>query len=89
MVVSRKRNPFDLKVYFDNTEINVTNELKILGVTFDSKLTWKKHLGNVSGRAGQKLGALCRVSSKLSTQGVPQFTNLRLEASWRFRRLPG
>ena len=69
MVVSRKRNPFDLKVYFDNTEVTVTNELKILGVTFDSKLTYKKHLGNVSGRAGQKLGALRRVSSKLSMQG--------------------
>ena len=69
MIVSRKRNAFDLKLYFDGTEIAITNELKILGVTFDSKLTWNKHLSNVSGRAGQKLGALRRVSSNLSTKG--------------------
>ena len=69
MIISRKRTPYDLKLYYDETEIPITDEIKILGVTFDSKLTWKKHLNNVSGRAGQKLGALRRVSSKLSPQG--------------------
>ena len=69
MVISRKRNPFNCKLYFDGEEIMKTNELKILGMTFDSKLTWNKHLSNVSGRAGQKLGALRRVSSKLSVPG--------------------
>ena len=43
-------------------------ELEILGVTGDSKLTWTKHISNVSSRAGQKLGALRRVANKLDVR---------------------
>ena len=69
MIISRKRKPFQCNLYYNENVIPIENELKILGVTFDSKLTWNKHLSNVSGRAGQKLGALRRVSSKLSVPG--------------------
>ena len=69
MIISRKRTLFDCKLCYGEKEITVTNEIKILGVTFDSKLTWNKQLSNVSGRAGQKLGALRRVASKLSVPG--------------------
>ena len=69
MVISRKRTPSKCNLYFDGEPICLTQEIKILGVTFDSKLTWNKHLSNVSGRAGQKLGALRRVSSALPTSG--------------------
>ena len=65
MVLSRKRTPSSCNLVFNETPINQTQEIKILGATFDSKLTWKKHLSNVAGRAGQKLGALRRVSRKL------------------------
>ena len=35
----------------------------------DSKLTWVKHISNTTARAGQKLGALRRVSNKLDIRG--------------------
>ena len=69
MVISRKRTPSACKLYFNETPIELTREIKILGTTFDSKLTWKKHLSNIAGRAGQKLGALRRVSRKLNPSG--------------------
>ena len=45
------------------------NELEILGVTIDSRLTWTKHVSNTASRAGQKLGALRRVANKLDRRG--------------------
>ena len=69
MIISRKRTPFHCNLFYDGKAIPLEKEIKILGVTFDSKLTWNKHLSNVSGRAGQKLGALRRISSKLSVPG--------------------
>ena len=33
-------------------------DLDILGVTFDSKMTFEKHLRSVSGAASQRLGIL-------------------------------
>ena len=69
MVISRKRTPSACKLYFNETPIELTREIKILGTTFDSKITWKEHLSNIAGRAGQKLGALSRVSRKLNPSG--------------------
>ena len=67
--ISRKRNPTRLDLLFGGTILAETNELVILGVTIDSKLTWKKHVCNIASRAGQKLGALRRVANKLDKTG--------------------
>jgi len=69
MTISRKRNPTKLDLLFGTTKLVEKEELEILGVTVDSKLTWTKHISNVSSRAGQKLGALRRVSNKLDVRG--------------------
>ena len=69
MTISRKRNPTRLDLQFGSTTLTEVNELEILGVTIDSKLTWKKHVSNIASRAGQKLGALRRVANKLDKRG--------------------
>ena len=68
MTISRKRNPTRLGLQFGTTELAEKEELEILGVTIDSKLTWAKHISNISSRAGQRLGALRRVASKLDAR---------------------
>ena len=40
----------------DKTVLNESDDLVILGVTFDSKLTFEKHLRSVSRAASQRLG---------------------------------
>ncbi|KAJ8364402.1 hypothetical protein SKAU_G00132340 [Synaphobranchus kaupii] len=55
-------------LHFDDHQLANTEELDILGVTIDSKLSWSKHLAKISIGAGQKLGALRRVASKLNTK---------------------
>ena len=69
MTISRKRNPTRLDLWFGSTNLVEKDELEILGVTIDSKLTWTKHVSNIASRAGQKLGALRRVAHKLDRRG--------------------
>ena len=69
MVISRKRTPSQLELYFGDCKLPSADKLEILGVTIDSKLTWSKHISAVSTRAGQKLGALRKVANKLTALG--------------------
>ncbi|XP_019618294.1 PREDICTED: ATP-binding cassette sub-family A member 1-like [Branchiostoma belcheri] len=69
MTISRKRNPTRSDLFFGNTRLAEKDELDILGVTVDKKLTWAKHISNIGARAGQKLGAMRRVAQKLHTKG--------------------
>ena len=69
LTISRKRQPSRIDLYFGNTRLTEVDELQILGVTVDKKLTWNKHVSNISSRAGQRLGALRRIASKLDVLG--------------------
>ena len=42
----------------DGTVLKESDDLDILGVTFDSKLTFEKHLHSVARAASQRLGVL-------------------------------
>ena len=60
MVVSRSRtmHPQPPPLTIDGTVLKESDDLDILGVTFDSKLTFEKHLCPVSRAASQRLGIL-------------------------------
>ena len=42
------------------TVLKVSDDLVVLGVTFDSKMTFQKHLCSVSRAASQRLGILIK-----------------------------
>ena len=69
MVMSRKRPPSKLDLFFDNCKLTQNNDLEILGVKLDSKLVWSNHISAIATRAGQRLGALRKVANKLDIQG--------------------
>ena len=60
MIVSRSRtmHPQSPPLTIDGTLLKESNDLDILGETFDSKLTFEKHLRSVSRAASQRLGIL-------------------------------
>ena len=60
MIVSRSRtmHPQSPPLTIDGTVLKESDYLDILGVTFDSKLTFEKHLRSVSRAASQRLGIL-------------------------------
>ena len=60
MIVSRSSimHPQSPPLTIDGTGLKESVDLDILGVTFDSKLTFEKHLRSVSRAASQRLGIL-------------------------------
>ena len=60
MIVSRSRtmHPRSPPLIIDGTVLTESDDLDVLGVTFDSKLTFEKHLRSVSRAASQRLGIL-------------------------------
>ena len=60
MIVSRSRtvHPQLTPLTVDGTELKESADLVILGVTFDAKMTFEKHLRSVSSAAVQRLGIM-------------------------------
>ena len=60
MIVSRSRtmHPQSPPLTSGGTVLKESDDLVILGVTFDSKMTFEKHLGSVSRAVSQKLRIL-------------------------------
>ena len=60
MIVSRSRamHPQSPALTIDGTVLKESDDLLIFGVTFDSKMTFEKHLCSVSRAASQRLGIL-------------------------------
>ena len=60
MIVSRSRtmHPQSPPLTIDGTVLKESDDLVILGVTLDSKMTFEKHLRQVSRAASQRLGIL-------------------------------
>ena len=60
IIVSRSRtmHPQSPALNIGRTVLNESDDLIILGVTFDSRMTFEKHLRSVSRAASQRLGIL-------------------------------
>ena len=60
MIVSRSRtlHPQSPPLTIGRTALKESDDLVILGVTFDSKMTFEKHLHSVSRATSQRLGIL-------------------------------
>ena len=60
MIVSRSRtmDPQSPPLIIGGTVLEESDDLVILGGTFDSKMTFEKHLRSVSRAASQRLGIL-------------------------------
>ncbi|KAK4324575.1 hypothetical protein Pmani_004786 [Petrolisthes manimaculis] len=60
IVVSRTRH--DIRLFFDGAFLAPSKELKILGVTYDDKLTFKPHIMQLARTAAGQLASLRRIS---------------------------
>ena len=72
MIVGRSRThlPLHPELYIDGTVLGDSDSFKILGVTFDQKLTFEKHIRNVASSVSQKIGILRRCCRMFSDEAV-------------------
>ena len=73
-------NDFGNKIYhatvkIGNSEIKESSSEKLLGITFDKKLSFEKHAEDLCEKANQKLLALARVSKLLDPTKVETLMN--------------
>ena len=72
LIVSRSRTPdpphIDLEL--GGVVLPVSDSLVILGVTFDSKMTFERHIVNVTSSAARSMGIVRRASKIFGTQEV-------------------
>ena len=70
MVISHHRPPWKHPpVQFDGVSVLEEESLKLLGVVFDSRLTFRTHLRNIALRGNQRLYFLRRVAPLLDAKG--------------------
>ena len=67
MVVSR--TPSRLHLTFQGTTLALQQEVQILGVTYDNKMTFKAHISQLARTAAGKLASLRRISWLLDARG--------------------
>lgn len=53
-----------LELFLDGQKLDILNEVKILGVTFDSKLLWTSHLCKVRNECNKRINILKTLASK-------------------------
>ena len=58
VIFSHKRNPHKLTLTLNNTQIPISNSQHFLGIIFDSKLNWKKHLEYLNIKLERKVNIL-------------------------------
>ena len=57
------RNTENNKIEFDNLFSENSKKKVVLAVTIDNKLTFDSHIKSICKKAGQKLGALLRITN--------------------------
>ena len=67
------RNTENDKFKFDNLLLEKSKEVVVLGITIDKKLTFDSHIKNICRKAGQKLGALLRITNYLNSSQKAYF----------------
>lgn len=70
MVYTRNKSVTNFNYYVNGEVIKKTNECKDLGVTFDTKLTFKKHIDNICLEANKMTGFIIRNTKSFSNVNV-------------------
>ena len=64
-----------MEIIVGNTVVKAQSTVKLLGIHIDNKLSFNNHVLYICKRAGFKLNALARLSTKLDFNGKPMLFN--------------
>ena len=71
----------DANIQISNTTINCLRSQKLLGIVFDYKLNFDKHIENICQKANRKLNALARVTNYMELPKSHILTNAFLKVN--------
>ena len=55
----------DIEIQFLNTSISANDQIKYLGITIDTRLNFKEHIGIVAKKISRSLGVMCKLKNVL------------------------
>ena len=79
VVFSKRRVPPFVNFTINDQEVNQCNSVKFLGMVFDSKLTWEKHIKYIIGKCSSSFNLLCMLSH--TTWGADRCSLLKIYKS--------
>ena len=79
MIFHRKHNSPQISINLYGDPIEITNQMKFLGVIFENKLTFKGHINNLKARANLSLNIIKKISG--TNWGADRQSMLRVYSS--------
>lgn len=74
----------DTMIKIENAEVKESYREKLLGITFDKKLGFKKHIEDLCKKANQKLHALARVSYFMDPAKIETLMNAFIKSQFNY-----
>ena len=65
-----KRKDFEMKFKIDNTQLDIEEETKLLGVHFTSNLKWQKHIDETTRKAYKKIWIIKRLAQLGASEAI-------------------
>ena len=63
LLLERTNSIYEPEIIMKNTKLNVVDQLKILGLSFDKKLTWSSHINYLKLECNKRLKFLKVIAS--------------------------
>ena len=73
--ITKRRAPINSCLRMDNTAVEFSKEINILGIIIDSGLTFASHVKTVAIKAGRKLSSIRRISNILDSNSIKVLYN--------------
>ena len=70
--ISLSKTPPNFPILFDGSPVSPVNNINILGLNINNKLSWKPHITMVAKAASKKLGVLFRLREFFSSEQLLQ-----------------
>lgn len=78
------RTPVDLQLEFEGLKLTPREEVEVLGLTYDSRLTFRTHIQQLARAASRKLTSLSRISWLMDSRGREVLYKAQIRSSLEY-----
>ncbi|KAL7642498.1 UNVERIFIED_CONTAM: hypothetical protein RMT77_007059 [Armadillidium vulgare] len=80
--ISLSKTPPNFPILFDGSPVSPVNNINILGLNINNKLSWKPHITMVAKAASKKLGVLFRLREFFSSEQYSKYIRVLFALVW-------